>query len=87
VAKDGLPTTNSHGENTEKKRKARGTHRKPWKGGRGAGGGDRGGAAELRRLLQCGAAAHEGKGGEMVRGEEEVVLILYRAEGEREEAR
>jgi hypothetical protein len=55
--------------------------------GNHGGGGDRGGAAELRRLLRCGGAAHEGKGGEMVRGEEEVVLILYRAEGEREEAR
>jgi hypothetical protein len=49
--------------------------------------GDRGGAAELRRLLRCGGTAHEGKGGGLVRGEEEVVLILYRAEGEREEAR
>jgi hypothetical protein len=72
----GLPCTIRNGESTEMKRRTRGTHLGAQNRGRGADEGDRGGAAELRRLLRCGGAAHKGKGGGVVRGEEEVVLPL-----------
>jgi hypothetical protein len=58
------------------KKRTWGTYREAWRGGRGAEKGDRGGGAELRRLLWCGGVAREGKGGGVVRGEEEVVSPL-----------
>jgi hypothetical protein len=44
-AKDGLPATISHGKNTKRKRRARGSYQGAWRGGRGVGGVDRGGGA------------------------------------------
>jgi hypothetical protein len=44
-AKDGLPDTNSHEKNPKRKRRVRGSYQGAWRGGRGAGGVDRGSSA------------------------------------------
>jgi hypothetical protein len=51
----GAPCTKLHGTRTKRKRRVRGTHRRPWKGGRGAGGGYQRRGAEVR-LRFLGAA-------------------------------
>jgi hypothetical protein len=53
-AKDGLPATNSHGKNTRRKRRGRGTYLGVWKGGRGTGEGDRRRGAVVVAVLRGG---------------------------------
>jgi hypothetical protein len=85
TAKQGLLATNRDGESTEMKRRTRGTHLGARKGGRGAGGADRGGAAD------CGGGApaavlcewREGVGGARSSGAR---VAFYRVEREEEEA-
>jgi hypothetical protein len=83
----GFPGTKLNGRWTKSKRRTKGTHRRPRKGGRGAVGGDRaarrssGGALRRRRCR----GVEERKGG--VREMHGVVLPLYRAEREGERAR
>jgi hypothetical protein len=87
--KQGLLATNRDGETSEMKRRARGTHLGARKGGRGAGGADRGGAVELRRPFGAAVLRKRGEDGEVVRMERELGGGggLYRAEGEGERAR
>jgi hypothetical protein len=68
-----LPTTKIDGKRFKTKLERNATHLGACRGGRGARGGDRGGAAELRRLPWGGSAARVGKGGGAARGEEEAL--------------
>jgi hypothetical protein len=72
-AKQGLPTTNHDGEDTEMKRRPRGTHLGARKGGRGAGGADRRRGAELRRAALGAACCCEERAGlkrPLIRGDQ-----------------
>jgi hypothetical protein len=85
-AKDGLPVTESHGKITKIKRRTQGLY---WarNGERSGGERDRRRGAAVAVVLHCGGSVEREERKEGARGGEEMVLILYRAEGEREEAR
>jgi hypothetical protein len=78
-AKDGLPVTESHGKITKIKRRAQGLYLGARNGERSGEERDRRRGAAVAVVLRGGGAALAEQGGEVARGEEETLLVLYTA--------